>query len=176
GSFLEFSRPPAIRPAPHDIGKVLDQTLEFLRPRFDQSGIGIDFRRGADLPPGFADTAQLKQVFLNLLANAADAMPSGGQIRVTLTIETDADGQQMVVARIADTGHGMPPEVQRRIFDPFFTTKETGAGLGLSIAAQVMARHGGALVLESSSESGTTFAVWTPIAPAIEPVQRQGDA
>ena len=70
----------------------------------------------------------------------------------------------MVVVRISDTGSGMPPDVQRRIFEPFFTTKETGTGLGLCIAAQVMARHGGALALESLSDKGTTFALWIPIA------------
>ena len=126
------------------------------------------------MPPVLADAAQLKQVFLNLLANAADAMPNGGQIRITLEAETDAEGHEMAVARITDTGHGMPAEVQRRIFDPFFTTKESGAGLGLSIAAQVMARHGGTLVLESSTESGTTFAVWVPVAPPSGGAESEG--
>jgi signal transduction histidine kinase len=174
GSFLEFSRPPVLRRNLQDLRQVIDQTLELLRPRFEQSRVRIDFQSQDALPPVLADAAQLKQVFLNLLSNAADAMPSGGQIRVSLTAETDADGQSMVVVRIVDTGHGMSPDVQRRIFDPFFTTKETGAGLGLSIAAQVMARHGGALVLESSTESGTTFAIWTPIA-ATNAVAEHGE-
>ncbi len=165
GSFLEFSRPPALRRTRYDLREVIDQTLEFLRPRFEQSGIRIDFRPQPDVGPVLADAAQLKQVFLNLLANAADAMPNGGQIRITLAAEADTEDRDMAVARITDTGHGMPAEVQRRIFDPFFSTKESGAGLGLSIAAQVMARHGGALVLESSTDSGTTFAVWVPVAP-----------
>ena len=115
-----------------------------------------------------ADAAQLKQVLLNLLGNAADAMAGGGEIRITSNAEKDADGRPMVVVRICDTGPGMPQDIQCRIFEPFFTTKEKGTGLGLCIAAQVMARHGGGLVLESSTEKGTTFAVWMPIAP--EPI------
>jgi signal transduction histidine kinase len=112
-----------------------------------------------------ADAAQLKQVFLNLLGNAADAMAGGGEIRITANAEKDADGRRMVVVRICDAGPGMPPDIQRRIFEPFFTTKEKGTGLGLCIAAQVMARHGGGLVLESSTDKGTTFAIWLPVAP-----------
>ena len=111
-----------------------------------------------------ADAAQLKQVLLNLLGNATDAMTGGGVIRITSNLEKDADGRPMVVVRFCDTGPGMPHDVQCRIFEPFFTTKEKGSGLGLCIAAQVMDRHGGGLVLESSTEKGTTFAVWIPIA------------
>ena len=116
------------------------------------------------MPPVLADASQLKQVLLNLLGNAADAMAGGGEIRIAATAEKDADGRPMVVVRICDSGPGMPPDVQCRIFEPFFTTKEKGTGLGLCIAAQIMARHDGRLVLESSSEKGTTFAVWMPIA------------
>ena len=70
----------------------------------------------------------------------------------------------MVVVRVQDTGRGMPQDVRERIFEPFYTTKDDGTGLGLCIAAQIMARHGGRLVLESSTERGTTFAVWIPTA------------
>ena len=91
--------------------------------------------------------------------------PQGGEIRLAAAVEEDADGRRMVVVRIGDTGPGMPQDVQSRIFEPFFTTKDTGTGLGLCIAAQIMARHGGSLVLESSTETGTTFAVWLPIVP-----------
>jgi len=163
-NFLEFSRPPALRCLPQDIGAVIDQTLELLRLRLREREIRIEHAPWDKLPPVMADAAQLKQVFLNLLNNAADAMIGGGEIRITATAEKDVAGRPMVVVRICDTGHGMPEDVQSRVFEPFFTTKETGTGLGLCIAAQVMARHGGALVLESSTERGTSFAVWTPIA------------
>ncbi len=163
--FLEFSRPRTLDCRPQDAGTVIDQTLELLGPRFQGEKIGITYGPRPGLPPVLVDAAQLKQVLLNLLGNAADAMTAGGEIRVTSNLEKDADGRPMVVVRICDTGPGMPPDVQCRIFEPFFTTKETGTGLGLSIAAQVMDRHGGGIVLESTTEKGATFAVWMPIAP-----------
>jgi signal transduction histidine kinase len=164
-NFLEFSRPMTLHCRPQDIGAVIDQTLEFLGPRFQAEKINITCKPRSALPPVMADAAQLKQVLLNLLGNAADAIAGGGEVRITSNAEKDADGRPMVVVRIGDTGPGMPRDIQCRIFEPFFTTKDKGSGLGLCIAAQVMVRHGGRLVLESSTEMGTTFAVWMPIAP-----------
>jgi signal transduction histidine kinase len=162
--FLEFSRPPAIRCQPLDVCAVIRQTLELLGPRLAEANVTVEQTCKGELPRVMADAAQLKQVLLNLLGNAVDAMPGGGEIRVDSTTARDADGQPMVVVRVCDSGSGMPRDVQDRVFEPFFTTKENGTGLGLCIAAQVMARHDGALVLESSTEMGTTFAVWIPTA------------
>jgi signal transduction histidine kinase len=119
----------------------------------------------APLPPVLADAERLQQVLINLLANAAEAMANGGELRILTAVERDPDGRTMVVLRIQDTGPGMPPDVRDRVFEPFFTTKEHGTGLGLCIAAQIMARHDGLLVLERSNDRGTVFAIWTPVAP-----------
>jgi signal transduction histidine kinase len=162
--FLEFSRPSLPHCQPLAVAAVIDQTLEFLGPRFQGEKITVTCTSPPALPPVMADADQLKQVLLNLLGNAADAMAGGGEIRIASQAEKDADGRPMVVVRICDTGPGMSRDIQRRIFEPFFTTKEKGTGLGLCIAAQVMARHGGGLVLESSTEKGTCFAVWMPVA------------
>jgi signal transduction histidine kinase len=164
-NFLDFSRPLTPDCKPQDAAAVIDQTLELLEPRLQGEKIRIHYVPHRALPPVMADANQLKQVLLNLLGNAADAMAGGGEIGITSAAEKDADGRPMVVVRICDTGPGMSQDVQQRIFEPFFTTKEKGTGLGLCIAAQVMARHGGGLVLESSSEKGTTFAIWLPLAP-----------
>ncbi len=93
-------------------------------------------------------------------------MPGGGEIRILAASACDHDARRMVVVRIQDTGPGMPEEVQKRLFEPFFTTKESGTGLGLCIAAGIMTRHNGRLVLESSTGHGATFAVWIPAAEA----------
>ena len=144
---------------------MIDHTLELLSPRLIERGIHVQHPISMrSLPPVIADASQFRQVLLNLFENAVDAMPAGGEIRITTTVENDASGQSMVVVRISDSGQGMPQGIQRRVFEPFFTTKESGTGLGLCIAAQVMVRHGGALVLESSTDKGTSFAVWMPIA------------
>ncbi len=120
----------------------------------------------AGVPPVMADPEQIKQVLINLLNNAAEASDGGGEIRILTTAEKEAEGRPMVVVRVCDSGCGMSEDVQNRVFEPFFSTKEGGTGLGLCIAARIMAAHDGLLVLESSSEKGTTFAIWTPIAQA----------
>jgi signal transduction histidine kinase len=162
--FLEFSRPAALKCRPVDMEGLVEHTLELVGPKIGQRGIRIVREPAGPLPPAMADGDQLKQVLLNLLNNAAEAMEDGGQIRVSAAAEHDADGRPMVVVRIRDTGSGMPEEVRTRIFEPFFTTKDEGTGLGLCIAAQIMARHSGLLVLESSNCQGTVFAIWTPVA------------
>jgi len=164
-NFLEFSRPLNLACRPLPVGSVIGQTLELLAPRFEEAQICVAAPLPARLPAVTADPDKLKQVLLNLLGNAADAMAQGGEIRITGTAENDADGRAMVVVRVCDSGPGMPADVQSRIFEPFFTTKDDGTGLGLCISAQIMARHGGSLILESSTEKGTTFAVWIPRAP-----------
>ena len=163
--FLEFSRPVELKCQPQKVGLVIGQTLGLLEPRLKEGKIRVTCEPTGGLPAILADADKLKQVLINLLGNAADAMVQGGEIRLATTLEKDADGRRMVVVRICDTGPGIPQDVQSRIFEPFFTTKDTGTGLGLCIAAHIMARHGGSLVLESSTSSGTTFAVWMPIVP-----------
>ncbi len=111
-----------------------------------------------------ADADQFKQVLINLLDNAVEATNEDGEIQISINTACEADDRTMVVVRVRDSGQGMPQDVRERIFEPFYTTKENGTGLGLCIAVQIMARHGGRLVLESSTERGTAFAVWIPIA------------
>ena len=129
-NFLEFSRPPVIQCQSQDVNLVIDGTLELLGPRLQQAKIAITRASPPGLPAAMADAKQLKQVFINLLGNAADAMCHGGNVDITATVEKDADGRSMVVVRVCDTGSGMPQDVQKRIFEPFFTTKDTGRGWG----------------------------------------------
>jgi PAS domain S-box-containing protein len=117
-----------------------------------------------------ADADQIEQVVLNLLSNAADAMPRGGAVTVSLRRLADG-GAQLVVA---DQGHGIPEEIQARIFDPFFSTKEIGkgTGLGLAISYGIVQDHGGDIVVQSSPGHGATFVVTLPAsgkAPAAAP-------
>jgi signal transduction histidine kinase len=162
-NFLEFSRPMELHCRPIEVDCVVQQTLNLVEQRLKQRGIRVARATTGTLPTVPADADKLKQVFLNLVGNALDAIADGGEICIGTGVDKDAEGREMVVVRFRDSGSGMSKEVQARIFDPFFTTKENGTGLGLCIAAQVMARHKGSLVLESSTESGTTFAVWLPV-------------
>jgi signal transduction histidine kinase len=163
-NFLQFARPPALRRADHDVSRLLDKTLELCRHHLDGKQIRLVRREAAGLPPVHADPDQFKQVLVNLLHNAADATPPSGEVRLEAGRQSDAEGRDMVVVRVGNAGPDMPEEVRRRIFEPFFSTKEEGTGLGLCIAASIMARHEGRLALESSAEGWTTFAVWIPAA------------
>lgn len=114
------------------------------------------------------DGAHLKQVLINLIRNAAEAIDGAGTValrarsrRATLGgHETNA-----VILEVSDTGRGIPPDVEQRLFDPFFSTKETGTGLGLSIAARIVEKHGGALQYQTRLGHGTTFGIVLPAAP-----------
>jgi signal transduction histidine kinase len=112
-----------------------------------------------------ADNQQIKQVLINLIQNSADSIGRDGVITLRVSGQSGSarkasDGT--VVMEVADTGKGIPPEVQKRLFDPFFTTKEGGTGLGLPIAARIVEKHGGKLLYQTAHNRGTTFRVVLP--------------
>jgi signal transduction histidine kinase len=167
-SFLEFSRPPTIRLQTHALSHVLDKTLELVCHYMEEKNIRIVRSDAPRLPPINADADQLRQVLVNLLNNAAEAMIDGGEIQVSASVETDSSKLPMVVVRVRDTGGGISQEVRQHVFEPFYTTKEDGTGLGLCIAARIMAHHHGRLILESSTPQGTSFAMWIPVAQVAD--------
>jgi two-component system NtrC family sensor kinase len=111
-----------------------------------------------DIPAIIADETKLKQVFLNIILNAAQAMEGKGK----LTISTMADKRQIKI-RIQDTGPGIPPENMDKLFSPFFTTKEKGTGLGLAISYGIIEHHKGKIDVYSELEKGSTFTITLPI-------------
>ena len=142
-----------------DIHEGLDSTIRLLS-RFYTSGHIRLVRDYGELPPVDCFAGQLNQTWMNLLANAAQAVANGGEVRVS----TRLDGE-MVRVSVSDTGRGIAPEHLNKIFDPFFTTKPVGegTGLGLSITYGIVERHGGAISVESRAGSGTTFTVTLPV-------------
>jgi signal transduction histidine kinase len=159
-----FSRQDEDTRGPVDLRAVMDSAAKMaageLRPR---GQLVRDYT--VDVPPVEGNEARLSQVFLNLMINAAHALPEGkpGQNEVRLTLKRGGAGQ--VVAEVRDTGSGMPPEVLGRIFDPFFTTKPVGrgTGLGLSIVFGIVKSHGGSIQVESEPGNGTTMTVYLPV-------------
>jgi PAS domain S-box-containing protein len=119
------------------------------------------------VPPVLADGSRLGQVFLNLLVNAAHAIPEGNALGHEINVRTHTDASGRVAVEVRDTGVGIPPEVLSRIFEPFFTTKPVGAGtgLGLSICHGIVKSLGGEITVRSEVERGTTFTVLLPVAP-----------
>ncbi|WP_321811479.1 histidine kinase [Burkholderia sp. BCC1985] len=154
----DFSRPGSGEWSVADIHAGLESTLNVVHNELKYKADIV--REYGDLPLVECLPSQLNQVFMNLLVNAAHAMPTRGVI----TIRTSSDGEQVSIA-ISDTGTGMTPDIVRRIFDPFFTTKPVGqgTGLGLSVPHGIVERHRGTIDVTSEPGRGTTFRVRLPI-------------
>jgi two-component system NtrC family sensor kinase len=157
---LSFSKPDQEHRCTVDINTILDEILLLHEKQLREIDIKLDTDLADGLEPVLASKNQLRQVFLNLISNAKDAMPDGGN----LTISTQGDGKQVVV-RVADTGIGIKPENMDKIFETFFTTKTDtvkGVGLGLSVCYGFIKDHGGDIKVESKPGVGTTFMVILP--------------
>ncbi|MEX1364860.1 MAG: ATP-binding protein [Nannocystaceae bacterium] len=142
-----------------DLRRLLDRVLSIGEYQWRMHNIRI-IREVDDSVEILADPDQIEQVMLNLLSNAADAMPRGGTVRVALQRQDDGSAR----LRVADEGHGIPQEIQARIFDPFFSTKEIGkgTGLGLAISYGIVQDHGGIITVQSTPGHGATFVVTLP--------------
>jgi hypothetical protein len=148
-----------------DVNRVLDDTMQLLEPQMRGSQIAVTRQYAPQLPPIYGNAGKLQQVFTNLILNARDALPDGGNIR--LITELQADGQ--VAITVADDGFGIAPENLAKIFDPFFTTKGVGrgTGLGLAVSYGIAQEHAGNITVESAPGNGTAFRVTVPQAERI---------
>ena len=161
-NFLDFSRPSEIRVASYNVSLLLDDTVELLRHKIDAGNVRLECESPVNLSPVLVDANRIKEVFINLLNNALEAMPDGGTLQLAISPAKGPQGQPMIVVRFRDSGSGIPDAIRSEIFDPFFSTKKSGVGLGLWIAKQIMTQHGGLLDVEESSSRGSVFAVWLP--------------
>jgi two-component system NtrC family sensor kinase len=156
---LDFARQTKPQKKPLDLNKVADDVLLLVKNQASFQNITIQSELNSQIPRVLADADQIRQVVLNVILNAADAMPQGGTLRVRSCFEAESN---RVMLKISDTGPGIPVEIQDKLFEPFFTTKKTGTGLGLAIAYGIMERHKGELRVESSPGHGTTVSVILP--------------
>jgi PAS domain S-box-containing protein len=156
---LGFARQTKPQRQPADVGELLRQTLDLIRQHLEGSGVVIEEEYAPDIGLLALDSGQMKQVFLNLITNAAQAMPRGGK----LSLRTARLGDEVAIT-VSDTGQGIEPGIGDRIFEPFFTTKPAGqgTGLGLSISLGFVQEHGGRISVDSQVGQGSTFTVWLP--------------
>jgi signal transduction histidine kinase len=163
--FLDYARPYRGDQNPLDINDVVRKTLHLIdKERSGGVEISTSFIEG--LPPVRADAQQMRQVFLNLMFNALEAMPQGGKLHVSTSLRRSTRrgaAAAFLEIRFRDTGVGIPPADQRNLFIPFFTTKERGTGLGLSISQRIIENHGGTIEVRSQSGAGSTFSVLLPV-------------
>jgi signal transduction histidine kinase len=160
--FLDFARLPTPKRRPCDLRDVVTQAVELIRPRARQQGVALDVQCPDRPVPGHADQGQLGNVLVNLCINALDAMPAGG--RLGLELAAPADGE--VRLAVADTGRGIPPEMNGRLFTPFASTKPGGTGLGLSISQRIVEEHGGRIRAANQPHGGARFVITLPAGAA----------
>ena len=170
---LAFSRQQKLDPAPVDLNLVANDMVALLS-RVLGGEIEVRAETGAEPVTIATDRAQLEQALLNLAVNARDAMPEGGRLVLTVSRRPPADGGGEVgVMQVADTGSGIPPEVQAHIFDPFFTTKEVGrgSGLGLAMVYGFVQQSGGTIQFDTAIGKGTTFELIFPLVTPAGPAE-----
>jgi two-component system sensor histidine kinase HydH len=157
--FLRFAKPAVPLLERTEVASIFEETLQLIRPRMEKQRVHVQ-KELQDLPMILMDREQMKQVALNLLLNAVQAMPRGGTLM--LRGQNSKDGQWITIS-IQDSGVGIPNEDMNKLFDPFFSTKEGGIGLGLSIAHRIIDQHHGKIEVESDPGKGTLFTIWLPI-------------
>src|SRR5262245_10413077 len=161
--FLRFARLEDLNLVACNLGTLLEELIDFFAPTARQFNIDIRAFVPADLPPVRLDRDLFKQALLNLLLNAQQAMPHGGELTIQALREPGLDGDAICLSLI-DTGVGMTPEVVAKAFKPFFTTRTGGTGLGLATTRQVIQAHGGRIEVQSEPGKGTRFAIRLPVA------------
>jgi signal transduction histidine kinase len=162
-NFLEFSRPPKLKMQSISPSAVVDQTLQLLEHRLKSYDVSVAIERKQPLPEIDADPEQLKEVLVNLMVNACEAIEKGGNIFIHEDKNTTPSGESVAIIRVSDNGPGIPAAIRQKVFEPFFTTKEEGTGLGLSIVARIIEEHGGSMAVESIEGQGATFIISLPI-------------
>ena len=161
-SHLGQLRPRPFEIAPCDLSALLDDTLTLLYPNLMKHRVSVKKNIAADLPLAEVSRAHILQVCLNIVMNAIDAMPNGGELTVTIRPETKR-GTGLLLT-LADSGQGIPPEDLQRIYEPFFTSgKAKGVGLGLTVTRDIIDRHGGQLLIHNQSGSGAAVDIWLPL-------------
>jgi two-component system NtrC family sensor kinase len=181
----DFYRPTRQERQFTDVRAVLEGVLELIGKQLQHSHIAVEREDLGGLPLIWANADHLKQVFLNLVLNAIDAMSTsgdgtrGGTLRVRTALDTcwppDDSARPAVRIEFSDTGEGIPPEIMSHLFEPFVTTKSYGSGLGLSISYGIIGAHNGQITVTSQAGEGTTFTIWLPVerTPHEESVQDQ---
>jgi signal transduction histidine kinase len=157
--FLDFTRPMEVRLEATQLADLLKEVLEIAKPQLLKSNIRLATLLPIDVPEVYVDRALLKQAVLNLVLNAAEAMPTGGQLRLVLSRRGE-----MAEITVGDTGNGIPQENQQKIFQLFFTTRPGGSGIGLASTFRIVQLHNGSIDFTSEVGRGTTFRIELPLA------------
>ncbi len=157
-NITDFGKPSTPEKVDVQICEIMENTCILMENYFQEKHIKLHKEYETSMPQIFADPAQIKQVFFNILMNAVESMPDGGNLDVKIKTANES-----IEIDIIDTGKGIPQEVLQDIYGPFFTTKPSGTGVGLSISLKIIEDHGGNINVESKREEGTTMSITLPI-------------
>jgi len=157
--FLDFTRPMEVRLEATHLSELLKEVMQVAQPQLQKANVQVAQLLPIDVPEVYVDRALLKQAVLNLVLNAAEAMPNGGQLRVVLSRRGE-----MAEITVEDTGRGIPPENKQKIFQLFFTTRPGGSGIGLASTFRIVQLHNGSIDFSSEVGRGTTFRIELPLA------------
>jgi len=160
---LEFSRSIPAQPVYSPIEQIIEDAIRAMEAKSESSGVRISRKYASNLP--LIRSGNLFQVFCNIIKNAYDAMPQGGELRIATRLAPD----NTLIAEFHDTGCGFAPENAEKIFEPFFTTKERdkGTGLGLAVCKDIVERHGGHITARNTPDGGTIFTVSLPLSEGL---------
>ena len=157
--FLDFARPMDVRLEPTQLAELLREVLEVAQPQLQRAKVEVAQLLPIGIPEVFVDRDLLKQAVLNLVLNAVDAMPGGGQLQLTLSRRGE-----VAEITVGDTGKGIPPELRQKVFQLFFTTRPGGSGIGLASTFRIVQLHNGSINFTSEVGRGTTFRIELPLA------------
>lgn len=160
---LDVFQPALPRRAPVDINELIERVLLLMGSTLARQDVAVEFDALRSLPLVWCHGDEITQVLINLMMNAGQAMPHGGQLQLRTRFRPAPDE---ISIEISDTGQGMSKELQARIFEPFFTTKSDGTGMGLAVCQKLVQRHQGSLAVQSVLDAGTTFTIRLPVGSA----------
>jgi len=157
--FLDFTRPVEVKLESTNLKELLSEVMSVAKPQLGKAGVTVQETFGDGIPEVWADRDLLKQAVLNLVLNAVEAMPNGGELRLVLKRRGE-----LAEISVSDTGRGIPPENQQKIFQLFFTTRPGGSGIGLATTFRIVQLHNGSIDFQSEAGRGTTFRIELPLA------------
>jgi len=166
---LNYARPTTPVFKPTDIIEVVEKAGFFISAEAKKHNVSIEIEKDENIPAVMVDPHQMQQVFMNIMLNAVQAMPSGGNLKVSIKtvksneIRSRIKGEEALLISFSDTGMGIPEEDLQSIFEPFFTKKSKGSGLGLSISKRITIEHGGWITCKNNPDRGATFYVYLPV-------------
>jgi signal transduction histidine kinase len=165
--FLRFARVRDLELTPCDLTSVVEEMVDFYTPTARQANIDVKCYVPSSLPQVPLDRELFKQALLNLMLNAGQAMPEGGELTIQAAIEPGAPSRLSL--SLIDTGKGMSAETLGKVFKPFFSTRPGGTGLGLPTTRRIVEAHGGTIAVQSEPGKGTMFTLRLPIAAPARP-------